>query len=333
MNEHVFSFGALTRIIAMGLLLFVAWKGMTVLIVLLIAIIISMALSPVAKKFNKKLPWGASVLLVVMFLLIPIIAVMTFFGIALTTQFPEAVEMIRQLLKTLPFIPESIRTINIIETLQGNAGYVIDSTKTLLLILGSIVTVIVSTFYLIYDQNRLIGIFLGLFNPKTSNLLKDMFAEIATVVGHYIRGNLIVASICAVVSFIGLTLFGVPFALPLAIFSGIFGLLPYIGPLIGMIPAVLLALSINPWVGLFVGIFYLVYQQLENNLIIPMIYNKALDLSPALVFLSVVIGAGVFGILGAFLALPVAASIPVIVKYSQKFRNSPSIKKTKNIEK
>jgi predicted PurR-regulated permease PerM len=128
------------------------------------------------------------------------------------------------------------------------------------------------------------------------------------------------------VVFISLSILGIPYALPLAIFSGIFDLLPLVGSTIGAIPALLIAFSISPMKGLSVIILFLLYQQVENAIISPAIYNKALNLYPAIVFLAVIIGASLFGILGAFLALPIAASIPAVVLYIENYNHRHSEK-------
>jgi predicted PurR-regulated permease PerM len=99
-------------------------------------------------------------------------------------------------------------------------------------------------------------------------------------------------------------------------------LLPLVGSTIGALPAVVIAFTVSPLTGILVLILHLAYQQTENAIISPAIYNKALNLSPALGFLSVVIGGGLFGIIGAFLALPVAASIPVILHFAHEYVES-----------
>ena len=81
----------------------------------------------------------------------------------------------------------------------------------------------------------------------------------------------------------------------------------------------MIAFSISPIKGLILLIIFVLYQQIENALISPAIYNKALNLYPALAFLAVIIGASLFGILGAFLALPIAASIPAVIDYRQNY--------------
>jgi len=140
------------------------------------------------------------------------------------------------------------------------------------------------------------------------------------VTGKYIRGNILISVICGIIVYAGLVLLHVPFALPLALFAAIFDLLPLVGQTIGAIPAVIIGFGVSPITGVLVIILHLIYQQVENNIISPMIYNKALNLFPSVVFLSVLLGASLFGILGAFLSLPVAASIPAIIDYSKNYK-------------
>lgn len=325
-QESLLSFQALARVVITGLAVYLAWKGQIVLIVITIAIIVSMAMYPIAQKIHKKLPWLPSVLLVVLLLLVPLIAAAVLMGFAFVTQLPEVITSIRTLVESATFIPESIRTFDVIGSLQNNAGYVVDSTKMVILIIGSIITVIVSAFYLMYDRANLTDLALGLVPAKDRSMVSDLFEEISEVIGRYVRGNLAVSAVCAVVMFIALTLLKVPFALPLAIFTGLMGLLPYIGPFIALIPAVILGLSKSPLIGLLVIVVFAVYQQIENTFVVPVMYNKVLNLSPALVFLSVLIGGGIFGVIGAFLALPVAASIPVLIKYLGKMDQAHTVR-------
>ena len=318
MKQELLSYAALIRIVIVSLTVFLAWKGMALLITLIIALTLSVALYPVAVKLHKKMPWGLAVLLVVLLLLVPIIAILVFTAIIFVQQFPQMVQTVNGLLDTVTFIPEAVKNINILQTIQGNAGYVLDSTKAVIAMIGSIVTVIVTSFYCMYDYENLSAIFFGLVPANKQKLTRDFLGEVSSVVGHYIRGNLIISVICTLVIFVGLTLLGIPFAIPIAIFTGIMDLLPMIGPILAIIPPLILGFSHSPAIGFGVLVLYLVYQQIENGFISPFMYNKALNLSPALVFLSVVVGAGLFGIVGAFLALPVAASIPVMVKYARK---------------
>jgi predicted PurR-regulated permease PerM len=319
-HEPVISFAALIRIVVTGLVVFCAWKGMTILITLLIASLIAITLYPIAKKIHHKIPWVISVLGVVSLLLIPVLVVVVILATSVSGQAPEVIENIRKLVESFVVIPDAVKNLDIVSLFQGNVDYVFNSTKTIITVTGAIITVIVSVFYLMFDADRLLTIGLDLFPHEDKEVIREMFQEIFHVIGNYLRGNFVVSLVCATIIFIGLTLIGVPFALPLAIFTGILDLLPIIGPLLALVPAAILGLSHSPIAGLLVVILFIVYQQVENTFIAPYLYNKALNLSPALIFLSVVIGGGLFGVLGAFLALPVAASIPVIMKYRKKLQ-------------
>lgn len=113
---------------------------------------------------------------------------------------------------------------------------------------------------------------------------------------------------------------GIPYAVPLGIFAGIMDLLPIVGSIIGAVPAIVIAFSLSPVKGVTLLVVHLIYQQLENSVISPMVYRKTMSISSVLSFLSVIIGASLFGVVGAFIALPVAASIPVLIKYREKLR-------------
>lgn len=315
-HEPVISYQALGRIIVVGIGIYLAWIGIPVIITILIALIISAALHPVATWLHsKKIPWLVSVALVILLLLIPLIAVIVTAVVIVVQQFPQLVQFFNGALAHLPFVPDMVKSFDPLPYIQDNAYLLWSSTRAIVLGIASVLTVVFLSFYFIYDEVKLIELFLGVIPASKRKRVRDFFAEISEVVGQYIRANLIISVICMVVIFIGLTIMGVPFALPIAIFTGILDLLPMIGPVLAALPALVIGFGISPLTCLAVLILYIVYQEVENLFIVPLMYNKALNLSPALVFLSVVVGAGLFGVLGAFLALPVAASIPVVLKY------------------
>jgi len=203
---------------------------------------------------------------------------------------------------------------------SAHSGDFVSSTKTIALGVVSVITVFFTAFYLTLDHVRFLGFFLDLFPQKDREKAHATLMEVARVNGMYIRGNVIISIICALFLFIILVILKVPYALPLAIFAGVLDLLPLVGSTLGTIPALIIGYTISPLTGTLILILHLIYQQLENVVISPAIYNKALDISPALSFLSVVIGGGLFGIVGAFLALPVAASLPPMVRYVNESR-------------
>lgn len=319
-HNQLLSYQSLIRIAVVGIAGYLLWTGMSLAVMIVIALIISAALYPIATWLrSKRVPWLLSVVMVVMLLLIPIIAVIVITAVVFAQQFPQLVQFLDGPLSHLPFIPESLRSFDVSAYMGSGADYLVSSGKAIVGGVASIITVIFMSFYFIFDFDGMSKIFLGLFPKGDRPDVEGLFAEISRVTGHYIRGNLLISVICAAIIFAGLSIIGVPFALPLAIFAGIMDLLPFIGPILAMAPALLVAFAVSPLTGVAVLVLYVLYQQLENLIIVPFMYKKALNLSSGLVFLSVVVGGSLFGIVGAFLALPVAASIPVVISYKEDY--------------
>lgn len=131
-------------------------------------------------------------------------------------------------------------------------------------------------------------------------------------IGGYVSGNLTTALICAVITLVALMLFGIPYAIPLAMWAGIAALIPAVGSYLGAVPAVAVALFQSPLKGVLVLAYFIVYQQFENYFLVPKVMQNAVNLSPATVIISTLIGGSLFGFAGALLALPTAATIKVI---------------------
>ena len=300
--------------------MFLIWKSIAIFVVSIIALVIAAALYPIAQKMqSKKIPRVIAIIAVIILLLIPIAALITVTTLTFTTQFPKLVTVVTPLLVRFHLTPDVIKNFNIASYVQSHFGTFLSSTKQIFTAILSVLTTIFLVFYFMFDAENLFTMFVEIFSPKYRKNIRILGEEIALVTGQYIRGNLFISLICILVIYGGLALLHIPFALPIAIFTGILDLLPVIGPILGAIPALVLGFAISPLTGVFVLVLYIVYKEVEDVVIGPAIYNKALNLSAALVFLSVVVGAGMFGVIGAFLALPVAASIPVILRYRERF--------------
>ena len=179
----------------------------------------------------------------------------------------------------------------------------------------SIAIVFTLIFYFCLDHVRLLTLSLELFPRNERAKLKKMLLDLSQVSGKYISGNISISLIFAATITIVMLVLGVPYALPLGVFAGVMDLLPLVGATIGAVPAILIAFSISPIKGFILMAVHIIYQQFENSILAPMVYKKTLDISQALSFLAVIIGAGLFGVVGAFIALPIAASIPVLLRY------------------
>jgi len=145
--------------------------------------------------------------------------------------------------------------------------------------------------------------------------------RIADAVGNYMGGALLQATVAAVLTYIVLTILGVPFAAPLAVIVGAFDLIPLIGATIGAVLVTVVTLFTDfPTATLVWVLWSILYQQIENNVIQPQIQRRAVDVHPFVVIMAVLCGSTLFGVLGALLAIPVAAAIQIAVLEFLQFR-------------
>lgn len=166
--------------------------------------------------------------------------------------------------------------------------------------------------YITIDRDRLRG---GLYAavPRTHHIrLARVMMNLETIVGAYIRGQLITCLLIAVFAFLLLVLCGVPNALALAAFAGLADVLPYIGALLSVGPMVLAALARGPAVAVVVLVVMLAYEEFESRVLVPRIYGRALRLPSSVVLGALLVGGTLMGILGALLALPVAATVVML---------------------
>jgi predicted PurR-regulated permease PerM len=198
----------------------------------------------------------------------------------------------------------------------------------LLNVLGTVVggvtgvlTVAVLTTYLLIDGPRVATSLFRLL-PRSERLPgRQMFAEIGLQVGSYMRGQFITSAAAGLFSFILLAALKVPEPLALAFLMAVADVIPMVGPLIGTVPAVLMALTRGTPVALIVLVAFVVYHQIESHVLVPRIYGRTMSLSPSIVVIAILIGATLMGILGALLALPVAAAVPVVLRYIQEWQD------------
>lgn len=144
--------------------------------------------------------------------------------------------------------------------------------------------------------------------------LRGLAAEIHGVLGRYVRGLAFLVALMAAVTWTGLALFfHLPYSLPIAITTGFLEIIPFLGPVAaGTIAAAVALATGGPQMALWIAVFYLVIRQLEDQLVMPLVIGHAVELHPAVNIFAVLAGSALWGVLGALLAIPVAATIKVI---------------------
>jgi predicted PurR-regulated permease PerM len=138
--------------------------------------------------------------------------------------------------------------------------------------------------------------------------------QISNAVGRYVMGQVTIASINALLGFVMMSIAGIPFALLLAVIAFVFALIPLVGSITGAVIVSLVALSVSPITALSVAIYYAIYMQVEAYVISPRVMRKAVDVPGAVVVVAALAGGALLGVLGALVAIPVAASIILIIR-------------------
>ena len=146
--------------------------------------------------------------------------------------------------------------------------------------------------------------------------MNAVWLEVEQKLGGWVRGQLLVMGVMGVMAGVGFWIIGLPNPVLLGVLAGIGELIPMVGPFIGFAPAVLVALGIDPWTALLVVVYAIVVQQIEGNFLVPRIMGHSVGVSPLTVVLGILIGAILYGLPGAFLAVPIAGAIQVIVAHA-----------------
>jgi len=304
-----------------------------IFMVFLSVILVAAFLKPVEWLSSRKIPRVLAVLLVYLLaialialaigILVPPLVEQT---TALITRLPQIVSTVNDFFIFAKIPAEDISSV-ISRQLQGFIGNVVSISTAIFSSIFLILTVLVITFYLLLDWQKFITLASSSFSGRQEKKVKSIISKLEIGLGKWVRGQVALSFIVGVLTFIGLELLGVPYALPLALVAGILEIVPIIGPIISAIPAILVGFTVSPFLGLAAAALFLVVQQLENHVIVPMIMSKVIGLQPPIIIISLLIGAKIAGIGGAFLAPPVLIIIKIVVseflKEDEKFDQSP----------
>src|SRR3954451_16169645 len=176
------------------------------------------------------------------------------------------------------------------------------------------VTVLVLAYLMVLEGPKIVAGFTALFSPDTGERIRRVGHDCAKSVTGYISGNLLISVICGATTWIVLLIMGVPFAGLIGLFVAIADLMPLVGATIGGAVAVLAGFIHSVPAGIVVLVWFVVYQQLENHLLQPLVFKRTVRLNPLTVIVAILIGVELMGVLGALLAIPVASMIQVVLR-------------------
>ncbi len=292
-----------------------------ILALLFLAIIIASAVGSWVGFFEKfYLPRLAGVLLVYLFIF-GALAIVFYFII------PPIIEQIKQLAVVLPDYYETFSK-QVLRTTRGispdwakNAqeflinfgdrikGFTSGALQAITGLFGGVVAfgiVVVISFYLAV-QRKGVEDFLRLVTPKEQEeYVLDLWKRVELKLGRWFQGQLLLAFVVGATVFVGLSLIGVPYALLLGVIAGIFEILPIVGPLFSAILGIGVAVIISPFLAVLTLLFYVIIQQIENHVLVPLLMKRITGLNPVIVIVALLVGAQLGGVLGMIISVPLA---------------------------
>ncbi len=318
------SFSTMISIVLVVAGLWVLVRLLPVVLVLIAALVIVGTLSPAVSWLEgRRVGRGWSIAIVFTTLLVVTLLVVTLTVPEFLAQVMSLVEQEPALRKRLvarlagsrltASFAEALRTMQYGAVLQSVGTTAFTFTTRVLEVFAYSLGAIFLALYMMIERDRLRG---GLYSivPRSHHIrLSRVMMNLETIVGGYIRGQVITCALMAVFLFILLVACGVQNALAIAVFGGIADVLPYIGIFLTMGPAVVAAMAHGPVVTVIVLVLMLAYEELESRLLVPVIYGRSMRLPSSVVLFSLIMGVTLLGIVGALLALPVAAALLMLI--------------------
>jgi predicted PurR-regulated permease PerM len=294
---------------------------------LFVAVILSTALNPLVSKLEKlRIPRAISVLIIYLLLIV-------FVVFSISTIVPPLVQQTTNLIKSFPsdIITQNIhleqlnfQAIELLSSQLTNVLSVIKVISSTFSIIVAIVTFLVITFYLLIERKHLHRYIKIFFNSKEAEKEAEAFVnKFELQIGGWVRGEFILMMTIGVMTYIGLSLLRIEYALPLALAAGILEAVPNIGPTLSAIPAILVAYgtTMNPVTTLFVVALYILVQQLENHIIVPKVMQSSVGVNPLVTILTILVGLKLGGIIGGVLAVPIFLVLKLVYQDLIKPRN------------
>lgn len=325
------STSTIVRALAILMALGIAWLIRDILLTVFTALLLAGVVYPFVRWAKARhIPRGAAVLAFYVFLfgaiilalslLIPAIldelhSFVSLYGQS-TPWFSGSADYLRRLIE-----PNGIQRLS--AALQSQSDLVGGLFGALSSVFGSVVSffaVIVLSFYMILEESAVKNLFRNLIPAEYQDFVTRLIWQVVDKLGAWMRGQLILGLIIGVLYFIGFITIGLPYALLLAIIGGLLEFVPYIGPFIAAVPAVIFGLSISPLYALLTLGVVVIIQQLENNVIVPKVMQRAVGLNPIVSLVAFMVGAKLFGAVGAIFAIPVATAASVVLVEVMRFR-------------
>ena len=334
MRRVVLTDEGLLRAVLLGFVLLVVWRFAaavaTVALLLATALLLAVALSaPVEALHRRKIPRPAAVATIVVallavvgivgYLLLPTLAQeVTLLASSLPDALQQLVERLREVANRLGIKigggGGGISPQTLASAARRVLGGLIGLFGGLASLFTALLVLLFMPLYLTAMPGPVVDWVVRLFRPEVRPWTRSLLSEIRASLLGWLLGRLFSMAIVGILAAAALYLIGVPGALFLGVFSGLVAFVPIIGSVVGAVPPLVLAFAGNPWDALWVLLAYVAIQQVESNLLTPLVMQKAVSLHPVVVIASVTLAGAAFGVLGALLAVPSAVVGGILIQ-------------------
>jgi predicted PurR-regulated permease PerM len=325
-------FRVLLIVLLVAITLEVVWIARHVLAWVVISLFLALALNPLVGAIQRRSRLSRGAAIVVAYLICAIVIA----GVA-ATFLPKLIDEVNGFVQATPNYVDDVThgrgRLGFLETkyhvvekvraqvenggaskVLGLSGAALSVTKSVITILLATVTIIFLTFFMLLEGRDWVERLYTLFPERSQARWRAVGDDIYKTVGGYVTGNILISVIAGTAATIVLLIMGVPYAVALGLLVALLDLVPLAGATVAGIIVVGVAFLHSIPAGIVLLIFVIVYQQLENHFLQPMIYGRTVQLSPLIVLVSVLVGAELAGVLGALAAIPVAGSLQVLVR-------------------
>ena len=308
---------------------------------LVIAAFLALALSAPVGLLNRYMPRGLAIAIVYLLLILVPIGIGAAIVPTLVSEAEELVDNLPQYARDLQGFVNDNAQLRALEEDYDLTGKLEEEARQLpqrfgdaASVLGDIgaglvssifafVTILILSVFMLGGGPRWRAALLAQQDPVRADAMRRAGDRIAQAVANYVAGVMLQATIAGLTAWIVLSILGVPFAGALALLIALFDLIPLVGATLGAIVVGVITLFVDfPTATIVWAIYSIVYQQLENNLIQPQIQNRAVAIQPFVVLVSVLFASTLFGVLGALLAIPIAASLSVLIREYRGYRRA-----------
>jgi predicted PurR-regulated permease PerM len=320
-------------VVCVAITLYLLWLLRKPISWLLIAIFLAVALSPPVNRLARRMRRGLAITLVYLgLLLVPIMLIAAIVPPVITeannfaenvpayaddvTEFVEKNRRLREINQDYDITGQLEKEAQKLPNrLGGAAGTLRDVGLGIVNSVFALITILVLTAFLLGSGRTWTDALIASRPPGQRERLRRSLDNMASAVSGYVTGALTIAVIAGIATYIVLAILGVPFKGPLAVIAGLFSLIPLVGATIAAVLIGLVTLFENfPTATIIWTIWAIVYQQLENHLIQPQIQKRTVNVQPMITILAVLFGGTLLGVMGAIVAIPVAASIQILMR-------------------